>query len=134
MQKIQKVACKAGQTFRKSPVVLNILQKEVGDRRGGKAFSLSEARVLHLAPFPLSSSPASCSLSVQRGFLPVFLASQVSVLSISACTPPLGASILFSYLSRGPPRHVASHRDAKLAGGIHRGSVGRLKLNFKPHH
>lgn len=88
MQTIQPVARVRGGRIN-LPEITNSFQHslEEGRRRGEKAFS--KARVPHLAPFPLFSSPACCSLSAPLRFLPVFLApaSQVSAVSISAYTP-----------------------------------------------
>lgn len=111
------------------PEIANSFQHslEEGRRRGEKAFS--KARVPHLAPFPLFSSPACCSLSAPPRFLLVFLApaSQVSAVSISAYTPASLVLLSCSYLSK-------DRRDAMLPGRNSPWSCSALKVKFKPHH
>lgn len=112
------------------PEIANSFQHslEKDRRRGEKAFS--KARVPHLAPFPLFSSPAWCSLSTPSPslFTGLSCARLTSFRSFYLCLYTRRLVLLScSYLSK-------DQRDAMLPGRNSPWSCSALKVKFKSHH
>lgn len=114
-------------------------RKTVGTEGGKGIFSFGSTGPPHSAPFPSSSSPASCSLSVSPAFLPIFLApasrAQVSVVSISAYTP--AARLCFYLVPLSFPKNASARRreTRRYARGRNSAwSCSPLEVKFKPHH